>query len=210
MSQDTFILLSAYLLGSLPFSYLVTKWRTGLDIRQVGEGNAGARNVWHVVGPGWGALVGVLDVGKGLLTYYASRCLDASQAALLLSGLAVVLGHGFPLLRWKQGGKGVAATIGFLLGLLPGSTAAGLFIFCLAHLFLRDFNHSIMVGCAAIILLPLAFGESPLTSAYVLVLMLTMAVKKVVDLPHEQQVWAHSGWTDGATPGFHGRREKGK
>jgi len=210
MSRDIFALLIAYLLGSLPFAYLVTKYRTGLDIRQVGEGNAGARNVWHVVGPGWGALVAVLDVGKGLLAYHVSRYLDASQAALLLSGFAVVLGHGFPLLRWKQGGKGVAATIGFLLGLLPRSTVAGLLAFCLAYLLQRDFNRSIIVGCAAIVFLPPAFGEPPLMSAYVLALMLTMAVKKIIDLPHERQVWAHSGWTNGATPGFHSQGKRGK
>jgi len=204
MTRDILACLIAYLLGSLPFAYLVTKCRTGLDIREIGEGNAGARNVWHVVGPGWGALVAVLDVGKGLLAYRVSRYLGVCQAALLLSGFAVVLGHGFPLLRWKRGGKGVAASMGFLLGLLPRSTSLGALAFVLTYLWRRDFNRAIIVACAAIILLPLAFGEPPLMSAYVLALMLTMAVKKVVDMPHERQVWAHSGWTNGATPGFHG------
>jgi len=142
MSRDILALLIAYLLGSLPFSYLVTKRRTGLDIREVGEGNAGARNVWHVVGPGWGALVAALDTGKGLLAYYVGRDLGASKVMPLFCGFAVALGHGFPLLRWKQGGKGVAVTLGFLLGMLPGSTALGGLAFGLMYLWQRDFNRS--------------------------------------------------------------------
>ncbi|OIO96717.1 MAG: hypothetical protein AUK03_03485 [Anaerolineae bacterium CG2_30_64_16] len=208
MSRDILALLIAYLLGSLPFSYLVTKRRTGLDIREVGEGNAGARNVWHVVGPGWGALVAALDTGKGLLAYYVGRDLGASQVMPLFCGFAVALGHGFPLLRWKQGGKGVAVTLGFLLGMLPGSTALGGLAFGLMYLWQRDFNRSINVACAAVIFLPLAFGEPLLVTVYVLALMLTLGLKKIIDMPHEQRVWAHSGWTDGARPGFYG--EKGE
>lgn len=205
MNRDILAVLIAYLLGSLPFAYLVTKARTGQDIRQVGEGNAGARNVWHVVGPVWGVLVALLDVGKGLLAYVVSRHLEASQTALLLSGFAVVLGHDFPFLRWKQGGKGLAAGMGFLLGLLPRCILLGGLVFGLMYLWQRDFNRCINVTCAAVVLLPLAFGHPPLMSAYVLALLLTMAIKKIVDLSHERQVWAHSGWTNGATPGFHGK-----
>ena len=51
-----FLIPAAYLFGSIPFSHLITRWRTGLAIRSVGEGNVGSRNVWHVVGPRWGAL----------------------------------------------------------------------------------------------------------------------------------------------------------
>ena len=59
MIADIGALVVAYLIGSIPAAYLVTRLRTGQDIRQVGEGNAGARNVWHVAGRGWGVVVGV-------------------------------------------------------------------------------------------------------------------------------------------------------
>ena len=154
MRQDILAVLVAYLLGSLPFAHLVTKYRTGLDIREVGEGNAGARNVWHVVGPGWGALVGALDVGKGFAAYQAAQYLAITQTALLLSGFAVVLGHGFPLLRWNQGGKGVAAGMGFLLGMIPRAVALGGLAFALVYLWQHDFNSSIAVACAIIVFSP--------------------------------------------------------
>jgi glycerol-3-phosphate acyltransferase PlsY len=203
MTRDISALLIAYLIGSIPSAYLVTRLRTGQDIRQVGEGNAGARNVWHVVGRKWGVLVGVLDIGKGLLACHVSRALGASQLALLLSGFAVVSGHNFPFLRWRQGGKGVAATLGFMLGLLPSSTVAGMALGGVAHLLLRDANRTVVVVCASLVFMPLVFGEPPLTSVYVMTLMLSMALKKIIDLSHERRVWSQSGWTDGATPGFY-------
>ena len=55
------LVLFAYLLGSLPFSQLITSWRTGLNLREVGEGSVGSRNVWHVVGPEWGLVAFALD-----------------------------------------------------------------------------------------------------------------------------------------------------
>ncbi len=207
--SDLPILVMAYLLGSIPFAYIVTRWRAGLDIREVGEGNVGARNVWHVVGPGWGALVAALDAFKGYLALEVAEKLGASEGTLLWVGFALLLGHGFPIFLQGRGGKGVAVTIGFLLGLLPISTLVGLTFFGLAHLLLRDFNRSVNVGVAAIIFLPLAFGQSPWTVLYVLSLFLWMGVKKILDLPHEREVWARSGWKGDAKPGwYHPRGER--
>ena len=203
IGNDICILAMAYLLGSVPFAYIVTRWLTGLDIREVGEGNVGARNVWHVVGPAWGALVAALDAFKGYLALEVAEKLGAPEGTLLGAGFALVLGHGFPIFLRGRGGKGVAVTIGFLLGLLPASTLAGLALFGLAHLVLRDFNRSVNIGVAAIILLPLAFGQPPWMVLYVLSLFLWMGVKKILDLPHEREVWARSGWEGDAKPGWY-------
>ena len=203
MERALLAIVSAYLLGSIPFAYIVTRWRTGLNIRHVGEGNVGARNVYHVVGARWGTLVGVLDLGKGYAAYLVSQRLGAPYWAVLAAGFAVVLGHGFPIFLRGQGGKGVAVSIAFLLGLSPFSTLAGLGVFVLAHLLLRDFNRSVNVGVAAIILLPSLFERSPWLVVYALSLFLMLAVKKTIDLPHERRVWAQNPWRDGAKPGWH-------
>jgi glycerol-3-phosphate acyltransferase PlsY len=208
MGRDALAMILAYLIGSVPFAFLVAKARVGVDIRQVGEGNAGARNVYHTVGPVWGVLVGVLDLGKGWLAYQVARWMGVSETALLLSGFAVILGHNFPFLRWKQGGKGAAALLGFLLGLLPFPAVTAILIAAAAHLFLRDANRSLVVVCVALVLAPLAYGQPLWTSVYIAGLMLTMALKKVLDRGHEQRVWAESAWTDGAVPGFHGQGAK--
>src|SRR5258708_9842407 len=89
------LVLFAYLLGSIPFSQLITQWQTGLNLREVGEGNVGSRNVWHVVGPGWGLLAAVLDTLKGLVPYRLATAFFP-PSGVLLAGVAVLLGHHFP------------------------------------------------------------------------------------------------------------------
>jgi glycerol-3-phosphate acyltransferase PlsY len=198
------LILLAYLVGSVPFSHLLAKWRTGLTLREVGEGNVGSRNVWHVVGPAWGALALLLDALKGLLTYLCGALLQISPLGLALAGIAVIMGHQFPLFLRGQGGKGLGTTAGFLLGLSPLSTLAGLAAMGLADLlFFHDFNRSVIVAAVGIILLPLVFGQPLWVAVYALGLGLLIGVKKLLDRPHEQRVWASHPWQGTAKPGFH-------
>src|SRR5258708_40003259 len=74
------LVLFAYLLGSLPFSQLITSWRTGLNLREVGEGSVGSRNVWHVVGPEWGLAAFALDACKGLGALEVARAARVPEA----------------------------------------------------------------------------------------------------------------------------------
>ncbi len=99
-----------YLVGALPFSYLVARLKR-IDIRQHGSGNVGATNVTRVVGAGYGALALLGDVGKGV---FAAWLTGALGVPLWLSGLAVV-GHNWSIFLKFTGGKGVATTLGVLL-----------------------------------------------------------------------------------------------
>ena len=208
-TRDVITLLSAYVLGAIPFSHLITRWRTGLNIRQVGEGNVGARNVAHVVGIGWGALAATLDALKGLAAYLFARALGVPLPVLLLCCLAAMIGHDFPVFLHWQGGKGMAVILGFLLGFLPYSTLAGITVFGIAHLLLRDFNRSVVAGISAVIIMPLAFGYGIGMTAYVLALFLLLAVKKMIDLPHEHRVFYEHGWRGtSATPGWYREAEE--
>jgi len=184
----------AYLLGALPFAYLVTRWRTGLDIRWVGEGNVGARNVWHVVGPGWGVLVGLLDASKGWAAGQAALLWGTSMWAVRLAGIAVVLGHGFPIFLHGRGGKGIAAATGFLLRLYPLPVLGGWAIFAVARPLLTDWNLAAGLGMGFIPLLSFLYGVPLGDVAYIISLFLLLAVKKIVDLPHDRRVRAERGW----------------
>jgi len=208
--RDVIVLLTAYLLGAIPFSYIITRWRTGLNIRHVGEGNVGARNVAHVVGMKWGILAAVLDTFKGLAACLLARALGAPLPVLLLSGFAAVIGHDFSIFLHWQGGKGVAVSLGFLLGLLPYSTLVGLGVFGVAYLLMRNFNRSVVVGIAAVIFLPLAFGYGPWMTAYALILFVSLSIKKIIDLPHERRVWAECGWQGTARPGWYKEHEQNR
>jgi len=207
--RDVLAVLASYLLGAVPFSYLVARWRAGIDIYEHGEGNVGARNVYHVVGPAWGTLAALLDTGKGLAAYLIAAQLAVSWPVVLVCGVVAPLGHGFsPFLRFR-GGKGVAATMGFLLGFLPLSTLAGGLLVGVVYALTRDVNKALVLGIPGVILLPPAFGAPLWTVPYTLCLFLMLGVKKVMDRPHEQAVWARAPWARGR-PGFHRESAEGR
>jgi glycerol-3-phosphate acyltransferase PlsY len=199
---DIFSVLIAYLLGAVPFSHLIARWRAGINIGERGEGNVGARNVYHVVGPAWGVLASLLDTGKGLAAYLVADRLALSSTAVLICGFAAPLGHNFsPFLRFR-GGKGVATTMGFLLGFLPFSTLSGGLLVALVYFLTHDLNKALVLGVPGVILLPPVFGAPLWMVPYVLCLFLLLAMKKVIDMPHERAIWARDPWARGQ-PGFH-------
>ncbi len=108
--------LFGYILGAVPFGYIVVKLRLGQDIRDLGSGNIGATNVARVLGKGWGRVVLGLDILKGLLAVLIAGWLLGKKTALF-AGIGAVVGHMFPLYIGFKGGKGVATGIGILLGL---------------------------------------------------------------------------------------------
>jgi len=196
------LLLFAYLLGSIPFSQLITSWRMGLNLREVGEGNVGSRNVWHVVGPEWGLAAFALDAFKGIGALEVARAARAPEAVALLCGVAALLGHQFPIFLRSHGGKGLATALGALLVVTPFSSVGGLAVLGLVYLFTRDFNPSVAVGIIAMIVLPLLLREPLWVAGYVLALALLAALKKLLDRAHEQEVWARRPWAGTARPGF--------
>ena len=117
-------IVAAYLIGSIPFGFLVGKMR-GIDVRTVGSKNIGATNVFRTVGRNWGLLAFALDFLKGfiptfLALRYAQASGDAALACLpLATGVACVAGHMFTCFMKFKGGKGIATGFGMLVGLLP-------------------------------------------------------------------------------------------
>ncbi|MGO8948600.1 MAG: glycerol-3-phosphate acyltransferase [Ktedonobacterales bacterium] len=188
------LLLFGYLVGSIPFSAVITRWRIGQDLYEIGEGNVGARNVWHVVGPAWGVLAGLLDGFKGWVTYtVSSAVVHAPVPGILLAGFGVVLGHQFPLYWGGRGGKGLAAMEGFLLGLALLPALAGLVVLGVMYALTRDANFSIIFGPAAIIASAILLHEPAVVIAAVGFGILA-GVKKLIDLPHEREVWLQHPW----------------
>lgn len=114
-------IICAYLLGSIPFGYLVFYFTEKKDIRSVGSGNIGATNVLRSKGKLAGLITLLLDVLKGFIpVFYGSIHFDSPFIAIL-GGAAVITGHIFPLFLKFKGGKGVATLAGTLLAFsLPG------------------------------------------------------------------------------------------
>src|SRR5512137_623227 len=120
-----------YLLGSIPFGVLIARGAGDVDLRRVGSGNIGATNVLRAVGKGAAALTLIGDIGKGALAVGLARWADASAAVVAAVGLAAVLGHLFPVWSEFRGGKGVATTLGVVLGVSP-SVGGVLFLIWIA------------------------------------------------------------------------------
>jgi len=118
MVASLLILATAYLLGALPWSYLLARL-AGRDIRRLGDGNVGAHNVMRHVGRGWGVLALALDAGKGALAVALAGTAGSAAWLPVAAGLAAVLGHNYPLWLAGRGGKGLATGLGVVLALFP-------------------------------------------------------------------------------------------
>lgn len=120
-------MLCAYLLGSMPPSYLLGKWLKGIDLREHGSGNVGATNAFRVLGKGPGIATLLLDIGKGffairpLAIFFENAFSIPMDPTLyrILMGLAVITGHNWTLFLRFKGGKGVATSFGVFLALAP-------------------------------------------------------------------------------------------
>ncbi|MDP2482924.1 MAG: glycerol-3-phosphate 1-O-acyltransferase PlsY [Candidatus Palauibacterales bacterium] len=120
---------SAYLMGSIPTSYLVGRMR-GIDLRQHGSGNLGGTNAYRVMGAAAGLPVVAVDVAKGFIPTYFFPAWDGSAFGdlALLYGLAAIAGHVWSVFVGFRGGKGVATGAGVLVALAPTSALIGLLV----------------------------------------------------------------------------------
>jgi glycerol-3-phosphate acyltransferase PlsY len=158
----------AYLLGSVPFSFLVARMR-GVDLRTVGSGNIGGANVWRAAGFGPFVAAAALDVLKGMLpTLVALYWARLPSGLVVLVGAAAMPGHTFPLFLHFRGGKAVATSGGVLLALVPLLVAAGLVAWVLGFAITRVSAVGSLAAAATVLLLGTIFflsGSAPLAYA---------------------------------------------
>ena len=120
----------AYLLGGIPFGFLLVKLTRGTDVREAGSGNIGATNVLRTTGPAAGVATLALDIAKGFAAVWlAAKLTDDAPEWTSLAALAVMAGHAFPVFLKFQGGKAVATFIGAFAYLTPLPLAAVLLLF---------------------------------------------------------------------------------
>ena len=173
-----------YLLGSIPFAYVVARLKKGVDIRQAGGGNAGALNVYREVGPAFGLGVLAADAAKGVLAVYIARWLGLPLVWTGVAGFAAVAGHNWPCFLGFRGGKGAATIMGVLIPLVPIPFAIGLGIAVVVVVITSNIRLGI-VGLAFIPLIAWLFDESWFYVAYPLALFLFLVIRTLVDLKGE-------------------------
>ena len=165
MVRSLLVLLIAYLLGSIPFGYLIVRVRKGADVRAAGSGATGATNVSRQAGKAFGVLTLVLDAAKGAGAILIARLiLDLPAFARgggneavpdgewILAGAAVaaIVGHCFPVWLGFRGGKGVATGLGVFLILAPIAVALAAVVFVLTFALTRYVSLGSILAAASI------------------------------------------------------------
>jgi acyl phosphate:glycerol-3-phosphate acyltransferase len=168
------LIAAAYLLGSIPFSFLVVRLMSGRDIREEGSRNVGATNVARTAGKAAGVIALLLDIAKGYAAVVLGRWVvgqhgwpfEAGAAAwesrefwVALAGLIAVLGHMFPIWLRFHGGKGVATAAGVFLALNPLVLAAAMLVFLIVALAFRMISLASIITAASIPVLMTYLGR---------------------------------------------------
>ncbi len=166
--KDGGLLVGAYLLGAVPFAYIVAKNVQGIDIRTVGSGNVGATNVARVLGRKWGILVFCLDALKGFLPVAAAQWLNgrgvgAADPPLIiaLTALAAIAGHNWPLYFGFRGGKGMATSCGAFAAIFPLGLIIALGVWVISAVATRYVSISSMAAAVAILVAALVLQHAP-------------------------------------------------
>jgi len=143
------VLLVAYLLGSIPFGYLLVRWKTGSDVRAAGSGNIGATNVLRTTGRLAGVATLLLDIGKGYLAVWiAGRWTGENALWMSLAALTVMAGHAYSVFLGFKGGKAVASFVGAFLCLTPFALGMETIVFIIVVAWTRYISLGSIIGAA--------------------------------------------------------------
>lgn len=157
---------AAYVIGSVPTAYIFGKVFKGIDIREYGSGNVGATNVFRVIGQVPGIIVLIIDIIKGLIcaTYLASGFLYLAPVTRpelyrILVGLSAIAGHNWTLFLKFKGGKGVAASAGVVIGLIPKIFWLGFLVWLITFFITGFVSLASIIAVISVPIFTLAFGE---------------------------------------------------
>ncbi len=158
--KEALLIITAYLIGSIPTALIISRKFFGIDIRDYGSGNMGATNTFRVLGSKYGTMVMVMDILKGMLAvalynflpYYLHNELDRTNFMIGL-GLAAVMGHIFPLFAGFKGGKGVATLLGMIIAVQPVVAVSCVGVFVIVLYLTRYVSLSSILGA---IMLPVS------------------------------------------------------
>ncbi len=178
MLNSVFYIILAYLLGSIPFGYLVTRWSCGKDILEIGWRKTSGSNVFRNVGKWQGIITGILDVGKGALAVFLAQRAGFSVQVQALCGVAAVSGHNWSIFLRFAGGRGIGTFIGALLALSPKIFGFSLIPFITFALIWNAAISTILFLITALIL-AVYFGELEIAWFFVALSFLPIFIKRL-------------------------------
>ena len=168
--------LLCYVIGSFPTAYLFTRYILGRDIREIGDFNSGAANVFRNVGSRAGVAVGSIDIIKGSLVIVLTKSLVDNSGMEMMAGAASLVGHNFPAHLKFKGGRGAATAVGVLIASLPiiglPIGMAGLVLLY----FTRKAIYPLAMFLIAIPVLAYPVGYSPAWAVYAVVIPISVGL----------------------------------
>ena len=179
--KEIFLILGAYLLGSVPTGLLLAK-ALGVNIRESGSGNIGATNVYRTIGRKLGIITLIGDCLKGLIPVLLAKWLGLPDVWIAAVGLAALLGHVYTVFLGFKGGKGVATALGVFLGTSPLSVLAALVIFAAV---LYTWRYVSLASIVAAALIP---GIVWLTDGKQELVVMALAIAAVVIFRHQENI----------------------
>ena len=159
--QPFFLVIIAYLLGSISFGYLIVRGKEGADVRKTGSGGTGATNVSRRAGKAAGVLTLVLDALKGAAAVLIAQTLSGNGWVVTAAGVAVIVGHIFPVWLGFRGGKGVATGAGVAVVLMPVLFLITFAVWAVVLLTTRYMSLASLTAAVLIILLRLTWTTVP-------------------------------------------------
>ena len=177
VAQYAAVLVLAYLLGSIPWGYVLLRWRSGMDVRDYGSGRTGMSNVLRTGGGKVAALVLALDLGKGILVVVLARQAMDSTGGEVAAGLLALVGHNWPIFLQFRGGRGVLIGLGGLSVMAPIAAGIAALSFIPITLLSRYLSLGSMLGVVIGAFAMLALGLTGVySSAYTLYAFLGSAI----------------------------------
>ena len=158
--KTALIIISCYLLGSIPFGYIVGKLFKKVDIRELGSGNIGTTNAFRILGPPLASLVLIGDIGKGIFSIYLVQYLNIDNLLIItIAGLAVICGHDWSIFLGFKGGKGIATTFGVVFALNPIISILAVIVWVVVLIITRYASLSSILAVISIMILTILFKQ---------------------------------------------------
>lgn len=178
------LILGAYLLGSVPVSYIVARLSRGIDLRQYGTGQVGAGNLWRLTSRRLALPVCIFDLIKGLLMVWVAQLVGLDITQQIVVGLAAIIGHNWPIFLRFSGGRGIGTTIGVIIilplinDMTPWATVAFLAALIIGTIIMRSSPVPVFVGVAALPLVSWFYEPLSVTLAF-LAMFLIIVIKRL-------------------------------
>ena len=178
MIKSILFLFFAYLLGSIPFGFIVTYLSTGKNILEIGWRKTSGSNVFKFVGKWQGALSGILDLLKGYFAVFLAQKFGFPIRIQILSGILAIFGHNWSIFLKFAGGRGIGTFFGAGISLFPEILGYSIF-FSLPFAFLLNLSLATFFLFASIFFLSLCFGQFEIAGFFVILSLFPILIKRL-------------------------------